>query len=264
MKSMDVSYLGEFFSFIFGLVFGSFANVAILRQNTGERISTGRSRCFECGKDLRWYELIPLLSFLIQKGKCRRCKSRISWQYFIVELVAGIAFLLTYLKWASEYGARGDIRILIWWLLLEWLLLVISVYDFRHKIISDAYSYFFAALALFGAFVFLETNLSAALYSIIPAAFLFLLWVISNGRWIGLGDSKLFLGAGFFLGLKGAISALILSFWIGAVFGILLLFFKKKISLKAEVPFGPFLSLGIMVIFFFPRFFDFTFNAFLV
>src|SRR3989338_1866016 len=101
MKSMDVSYLGEFFSFIFGLVFGSFANVA-------------------------------LLSFLIQKGKCRRCKSRISWQYFIVELVAGIAFLLTYLKWASEYGARGDIRILIWWLLLEWLLLVISVYEFRH------------------------------------------------------------------------------------------------------------------------------------
>ena len=251
-------------AFVFGLVFGSFANVAILRQNTGERISTGRSRCFACGKDLRWHELIPLLSFLIQKGKCRRCKSRISWQYFIVELIAGFAFFFTYLKWASEYGARADIKILLWWLLLEWLLLVISVYDFRHKIISDSYSYFFAAVGLFGAFVFLGSNLSAAFYSIIPAAFLFLIWFFSKGRWIGLGDSKLFLGVGFFLGLKGAVGALILSFWIGAVFGILLLFFKKKISLKSEIPFGPFLSLGIMIVFFFPGFFDFAFNAFLL
>ena len=84
--------------FILGLIIGSFLNVVIMRLNTGESMIKDGSRCFSCGKNLKWYELVPVFSFIAQRGRCRECGSRISWQYPIVELITGVVFTLTALK----------------------------------------------------------------------------------------------------------------------------------------------------------------------
>src|SRR3989344_4445016 len=95
---MDMLFFSGLFVFSFGTIIGSFLNVLVLRLGTGEAIGRGRSRCFSCGKTLTWRELIPLVSFITQKGKCRSCGSRISWQYPIVEFITGLVFLLVALK----------------------------------------------------------------------------------------------------------------------------------------------------------------------
>lgn len=228
-----------FFIFGFGLAVGSFLNAVIFRHNTGEKILAGRSRCFSCGKTLHWYELIPVLSFLIQKGRCRNCQSKISWQYPAVELLTGFLFLFFYLKW------RQDLSVLVWWFSIVGLLILLAVYDLRHKILPDRFNYAFLLLSFFS--IFDDFRISTLLLSALPAFFLFLLWFFSRGRWMGLGDAKLALGGGFILGYPLGLAALFLSFWIGAAVGIFLLLTNSKVTLKSEIPFGPFLVLGIIL-----------------
>jgi len=240
------------FVFLFGLCIGSFLNVFILRYNTGQSIISGSSRCFSCGKRLKWYELIPVLSFLFQKGRCRRCKSKISWQYPIIEILTGIIFLLIFL---FNYGQIPIFKIFYFWIIFS-LLIIISIYDLRHQIIPDNLVYAFDILAFLNLFWgykleignwnFLSGLLTGAIFFI----FFGLMWLISNGQWMGLGDAKLSLGIGWLLGIKEGIVALLLSFWIGGLVGIFLLFFlKKRYNLKSSVPFGPFLALGTIISF---------------
>jgi len=242
--------------FFFGLAVGSFLNVIIFRHNTGEKVIAGRSRCFACGKTLRWHELIPVLSFCIQKGRCRDCRSKISWQYPAVEILTGLLFLFFYLKWriayslpAGEAGAGQDLIILLWWFSIAALLVLLTVYDLKHKILPDRFNYAFLALSFFN--IFNDFAALTFLLSLGPAFFLFLLWFISRGRWMGLGDAKLMAAGGIFLGHIQSLVALVLSFWIGAAVGIFLLFLNPNIKLKSEIPFGPFLALGIILAFFF-------------
>ena len=82
--------------FVFGTIIGSFLNVVILRYGTGKSFAKGSSQCFSCGKKLSWYELVPILSFLFQKGKCKGCGSKISWQYPLIETITGVLFLLIF------------------------------------------------------------------------------------------------------------------------------------------------------------------------
>jgi len=239
------------FVFIFGLIIGSFLNVVILRYNTGRTLS-GRSLCFSCGKKLHWYELVPVLSFIIQRGKCRGCRARISWQYLMVELLTGLLFALIY--W--QVGGQ------IWLLLLYWLvaslIVVITVYDFKHQIIPDHFVFTLIALGLFKVFfsdVVPWWGLAGGVAMALP---LLALWAISRGRWLGFGDVKLALGLGLFLGLTGGLSALVLSFWLGAGIGLILIAWgktglwrrRKSYTMKSEVPFAPFLILGFWLVFF--------------
>ncbi len=256
---MDISYY--IIIFIFGVIIGSFLNVVINRYNTGISLG-GRSMCFSCGAKLSWYELIPIISFLIQRGKCRKCKSKISWQYLIVEFSTGILFLLTvcYLPFTGYF----DIFVYFYLWIIICLLVVITVYDFRHKIIPDSFVYVFAGLSflyMFANIVFSigDFNKIDLLAGPILATPFVLLWLVSRGSWMGLGDAKLSLGIGWFLGLYYGLSAIILSFWIGAVFGVVLIIFgntnlflkDKKFTMKSEIPFGPFLILGIFLVLFF-------------
>ncbi|MDP3762937.1 MAG: prepilin peptidase [bacterium] len=223
-----------------GTIFGSFANVVILRLGTGERVLTGRSRCFSCGRELRWFELIPLASFFVQRGRCRRCFSKISWQYPLVEFLMGLLFLFVYLKWDSVWW------VLAWWLWMVFLMVILAVYDLKHKILPDKYNYLFVisgAFNIFGNFSF---------WSLAPALFLFLLWFFSSGRWMGLGDAKFMAAAGLFLSWPGSLTALLVAFWTGALGGLALLAAGRAVSLKSEIAFGPFLALGTLVSFFFP------------
>lgn len=241
----------------FGLIIGSFLNVVILRDSstkltvsTGRSVFKGRSRCFACGHILQWHELIPLVSFFIQKGKCRACKAGISSQYPIVELLTGIMFVLVWLK-AFDYS----LLVTGYWLLFFSLLIVISVYDFRTKIIPDRFVYPLIALgvgyALLSYYALRITGyalLYDALTALSAAAFFALLWLISQGKWIGFGDAKLTLGLGLFLGWPLILLALLFAVWSAAITGIGLILFKGY-TRKSEIPFGPFLALGAFAAF---------------
>lgn len=254
-------------AFLFGAIVGSFLNVVILRYNTGASFFSGRSFCASCGKKLLWYELIPILSFFILRGKCSECGSKISWQYPFVELATGILFLLTICKLPGTALDPPYYVLFTTYYLLTWcLLVVIAVYDLRHKIIPDALSYSFAALALAHLVftlgperVFMASHLSHLLAGPLLAAPFAALWLFSRGRWMGLGDAKLALGIGWFLGLSAGGSAIIFATWIGALTGILLIVAQKiplnsvmipRIGMRMEVPFAPFLVAGTMLAFF--------------
>ena len=255
-------YLISIFVFIFGLVIGSFLNVVIYRYNTGVGVG-GRSGCLSCGKTLSWYELFPVASFLAQKGKCRKCKTKLSWQYPLVELFTGFIFLSVLAKLAGEGFSVLNI-ISEGLALVGWCLLIaIAVYDWKHKIIPDGLAYTFAVVGFIRIFTMIPIYSQIGAYSFIlagPVLFLpfLLLWLVSKGKWIGLGDGKLALGIGFMLGLGYGISAVVLAFWIGAAVSIIALLvsnirLKSKASgltMKSEIPFAPFLILGFAIDYF--------------
>jgi prepilin signal peptidase PulO-like enzyme (type II secretory pathway) len=250
------------FIFLLGTIIGSFLNVVIYRFNTGKPISRGRSICMTCNKTLRWYELIPLFSFLIQGGRCRRCASTISHQYPLVEFGTGLIFALLAFHFVPllAYSQKTYVIIVTLYALIFSLLMVIAVYDIRHKIIPDTLAYAYAVVALILVFVnptgvgsLLMTpsiwNVLAGPLCALPFG---LLWLISGGRWMGLGDAKLVLGIGWMLGLMSALAALTLSFWIGAIAGILIMIMQsKKLGMRTEIPFAPFLIIGTLIVFIF-------------
>jgi leader peptidase (prepilin peptidase)/N-methyltransferase len=250
------------FIFLLGTIIGSFLNVVIFRFNTGRKVSKGRSICMNCNRNLRWYELIPILSFLIQSGQCRRCASKISHQYPIVEFITGIVFLLVSFKFLPilyvSYGAYLLLTSLF--VFLFSLLIVISVYDLHHKIIPDKLVYLFIVVSFFSLFInpsfgtrlFILPNYSALIAGPLFAIPFVSLWFFSKGRLMGLGDGKLILGIGWMLGLLQGIFAIILSFWIGtAVSVFLMVLYKNKINMKTEIPFAPFLIISTLVTFIF-------------
>jgi len=243
--------------FILGTIIGSFLNVVIYRYNSGTSPLTGRSQCFSCGKTLSWYELFPLFSFLAQKGRCRGCQVRLSWQYPIVELLSGLIFVAVYSLRLS--GLESSLLVGIFSTLL-----VIAVYDLRHQIIPDGLAALFAILSLVKFFS--EVSFSNAfhfphVWTLIAGPMLlfpfWFLWYISSGRWLGLGDGKLALGIGWFLGATLGGSAIMLAFWIGAAWALAIIAIQKflsktknGLSMKSEIPFGPFLILAVFVVYF--------------
>ena len=246
-------FLNLFIIFVLGTIIGSFLNVFVLRYNTGLSFVTGRSKCMSCGKVLRWYELIPLFSFLMLGGKCLGCNSKISRQYFIVELITAIIFAGLFLRF-------GLTPMLALYLLISSLLIAMSVYDFKHKIIPDGMVYSFILLSV--VTFFLVHPIRAPLNSILSLdlfagpilfAFFAFFWLVSSGRWMGFGDAKLAIGVGFLLGFSGGAYAIMLAFWIGAAVSLILIFLQKikisklKLSIKSEIPFAPFIILALFI-----------------
>lgn len=223
----------------------------------------GRSQCFSCGRTLAWYDLIPVLSFLFSKRKCRVCGSTISWQYPVVELLTGALFLALFL-------VDGLSQILFLDLFIWSILIAVLVYDLRHKIIPDL----FVALVIAAAYIrtlslipfdsWLTSSTGAALLAG-PILFVpfWALWYFSKGTWMGLGDGKLAIAIGALLGLSLGISAITLAFWIGAVtmLGFLVLqknakkwrlsFLSNQLTMKSEIPFAPFLIIGLWIVFYY-------------
>ena len=238
-------------AFVFGAIIGSFLNVVSLRFNTGTGLN-GRSKCMSCGKQLTWTELIPVVSFLAQRGKCRKCKAKVSWQYPLIEFLAGAVFVALFWKFPPDTYAHAASTFL--YIIATCLLLVIAAYDQKHKIIPDKFVYAFDALALVSVFVggvsLIHSphlwTLAAGPIIALPFAFL---WAVSRGKWMGFGDAKLALGIGWFLGLNGGANALIWAFWIGAAVGIAWMFaINRRWKGGMEIPFGPFLILGMYAV----------------
>ncbi|MEK9209380.1 MAG: prepilin peptidase [Patescibacteria group bacterium] len=239
--------------FVFGLIVGSFLNVVVLRLNTGEPIIRSRSKCFSCGHKLAVLDLIPLFSFLVQKGKCRYCQSKISFQYPLVELITGIVFLFVVLKITNYSLFITNYSLLLaigYWLAVFSFLIAISVYDLHHQIIQDKFVYPFIGLALIPVVLAEKALFSHLLSGLSFFGFFALLWLVSRGKWIGFGDAKLALGLGFLLGPWNSLAAFLFSFWLGGLVGIFLMAFKKKkFNLKTQIPFGPFLVAGAFLSF---------------
>jgi leader peptidase (prepilin peptidase)/N-methyltransferase len=246
--------------FILGMIIGSFLNVVIYRFNTGRGLG-GRSMCFTCRRTLSWHELVPIVSYINQRGTCRGCKSKISIQYPLVEGLTGIVFVSIFLKMVSlDFTNLWTLVFYgIFFMYMFSLLIVISVYDYHHQVIPDKLVWLFNFLALIsivftfsGNVQFNVPTLGAIFAGPIIAAPLFFLWLITQGKGMGFGDVKLGLGIGWLLGLASGAAALMLSFWIGAVVSILILLLsRKKIKMKLKIPFGPFMCLATFLVFIF-------------
>jgi len=243
----------EILIFIFGLIVGSFLNSIIYRLQTGESFLFKRSFCPHCKHRLGWQDLIPLLSFLILRGKCRYCSQKISLEYPLVELATGIIFLSIFnfqFHYTSPSILLPSAGPFIYNLLIACFLIIIFVYDLKHYIIPDKIIYPAIGIALlynifYSYFVLHSTYY--ILYSIYPAigaaAFFLAIVLVSRGKWMGVGDIKLAFFIGLFLGWPNILVALFLAFFIGAIIGVGLIATGKK-TLKSEVPFGPFLVTG--------------------
>lgn len=248
-----------FIFFALGLIIGSFLNVVIYRFNT-QRSLGGRSACLYCGHALSWYELIPLFSFIVQRGRCRKCKTKLSYQYFWVELATGIIFATVYWKFSSLIFVSTPIFALnfLFYTKIFSILLVVLVYDLKHKIIPDFFAFTFGFLTFAGLFLFDGHSFSPhvpALIDFLAGPVLALpfavLWLFSRGEWMGLGDAKLTLGIGWLLGITQGIAALMIAFWSGAIIGVMLMLLGRKYSMKSEIPFAPYLILGTFLMFLF-------------
>lgn len=250
------------FIFLLGTIIGSFLNVVIYRFNTGKSITKGRSMCMTCNRTLRWYELIPVFSFLIQSGKCRRCASTISHQYPLVELGTGLVFTLIafHFLYVLFFSQLAYTVLVIFYSFIFSLLIVILVYDIRHKIIPDRLVYIFCILAFLSVYLthsgigplLMTPKILAVLAGPLLAAPFALLWLVSKGTWMGLGDAKLILGLGWLLGPWLGLSMLTLSFWIGALVSLGIMFFsRRRMTMKTEIPFAPFLIFSTFVVFLF-------------
>ncbi len=239
-----------FFAGLFGLVFGSFFNVCIYRIPQGKSIAWPASFCPHCKTHIRWYDNIPVLSYLFLLGKCRHCKKPISLQYPLVELLTAVltvAFVYRYGLTVWTFGV----------LLAVYFLIILSVIDLQLMIIPDRFSLGLIVLGL--AFAWCNPNFSGAwwqkeLWSLCGAGvgLVGVLAIALIGTWIfgkeamGGGDVKLMAGVGAFVGWQGVITTVMMGSFFGLLYALVMMIFKGKKKSDA-IPFGPFLSLGALI-----------------
>lgn len=248
---------------LFGLIIGSFLNVYIYRFHTGRSLS-GNSHCLSCGTALKPYELVPMVSYLALRGRCRTCASHIPSRYFLVELLTSLLFVGVVLS-ESSFWSLGIMLVMVS------LLVVAAVYDLYHMVIPDEFVLAATVLALAKWLYLLAVGIPASefLYSLAAALgaglFFFSLWYFSKGTWIGFGDVKLVVPLALMLGYGATFSLVVLSFWIGAGVGLLLMAIQKlrrrgqphlrlldrELTMKSAIPFAPFLILGFLTVYLF-------------
>jgi len=249
--------------FFIGICLGSFANVCIYRLPKNKQIITGRSFCPKCKKTIKWLDNIPLISFLLLNGKCRKCRKPISLKYFIIELITGIGFLLIYLNF-------NNYLTIIFLSVLFLLYLIIFFIDLKHFIIPDGLNFGIMALAIFKNFL---PNFNASFIhdinqSIIGGIVGYLsIWIIiylyraiKKIEGMGLGDAKLMTGIGLLFGWQSIPFVLFISAVLGLIFATPSLITKKK-NLRSKIPFGPFIITACLIYFLYG---DFLYGLILV
>ena len=248
--------------FILGLLVGSFLNVILFRFGTGETVVSGRSRCNACRGTIAWYDNIPLLSFIVLWGKCRKCGARISFQYPAVEFAT--AFLFSFA--GSAFFIPGSVEAAIettFALGLTAALVVIFAYDLSHMeipvsalgfgILWTIFSLFFLWYFALPQEAFLDSRLFEGLVGgAVAFALFYALVFFSKETWMGEGDAWLALLLGLVVGWKLLLPTLTLAFGSGAVVGIALIIMKRK-ELQSRIPFGPFLAASMLFMLFFGR-----------
>lgn len=228
--------LSLIFSSLFGLGIGSFLNVVILRVHSQEAL-TGRSRCPHCQTQLHWYELFPVLSFVVLGGRCGTCCTAISWQYPLVELItAALTVLFTVIYW-------GDWLRLGLLLPVVFILVVMFVYDAKYYLIPDLFSLPALGYAIIVSLVLGLAWWQVGLGIVIGGGLFIAQYVVSRGKWVGGGDIRLGAVMGACLGWPNILAALFIAYVVGASVAIPLLLSKQK-QLNDRLPFGTFLAVA--------------------
>lgn len=241
-----MNILINFFIFFFGASIGSFLNVLIDRLIKEETI-LGRSRCDYCKKKIHWYDLIPIFSFFILRGRSRCCNKKITWQYPMVEFFTGLIFLLIY----SQFNYSIILLIIYWGLISS--LIVIFVSDFKYKLISDYILWSFGIFSFFYRlikFSSLEEFLNYLASGLLVALPIFLVFFFSKERAMGSGDVYLAGIIGFLLGWKSGFLALYIAFVFGGIIGLILVLLRS-LKFKSKIAFGPFLVIGTAIMLFY-------------
>jgi prepilin signal peptidase PulO-like enzyme (type II secretory pathway) len=244
------------FLFLLGIIVGSFVNVTVLRFGFSEKPNS-RSHCPHCGKGIRWYDLLPVISFFILGGRCRECGSSISRQYPVVELIVGILYVLTYVSMpigSSVLALVGFLGVLLFWTAL----IAVVAYDVKHTLVPLPFVLFLTAGALVVRFseavqqASMSPLIDATLGAFILGGFFASVSLLSGGRGMGLGDAYIAFGIGVLLGIMRGIEAVVMGVWIGTIFYVILLTLSRtqllprrlRVTMKSELPFAPWLFLG--------------------
>jgi len=240
------------FIFIIGLCIGSFLNVVIYRTEKEISIVSPSSFCPQCKSPIKWYDNIPVISYLLLGGKCRNCSNRISYWYPAVEIVSAIITAVLFLKWGYENT--------LWFIsatLISYVLIVVSVIDFKTMMLSDLFSYIIAFIGIISSFYnplfegsFYSKISSSVLGIIAGAGSIYLLMkigkIIYKKDAVGDGDMFLMGAIGSFVGAKGIIDVVIIASFLGAGYGFILII-TKKLERFSYIPFGPFLSAASLI-----------------
>ena len=223
--------------FLFGIVIGSFLNVCIFRIPNKEDIVKTGSHCMSCGYRLKWYDMIPVASFLALRGKCRKCGTKLSVQYPLIEAANGILYVC--IVWTGGLSIES-----LLYCLLASALIVLSVIDFRTYEIPFGINLFILALGLIRVVTDLEHILNYLVGLLAVSMVLAVLYYATGGRAIGGGDVKLMAACGLLLGWK----LIILAFLLGCVLGAVIHVIRMKVSGEGRVlAMGPYLSLGVLI-----------------
>lgn len=223
--------------FLYGVVIGSFLNVCIYRIPKQENIVKIRSHCMNCGYQLKWYDLVPLFSYLCLRGRCRCCKQKISVQYPLIELLNGALYCIVF----AVYGISVEALL---YALLASALITLSVIDFRTYEIPVGINIFILALGLIRIATDFTHWSDYAVGFLVVSGFLYLVHLVTRGRGIGGGDIKLMAVSGLLLGWK----QILLAFVMGCIIGSIIHIARMKISGQGHMlAFGPYLSIGILI-----------------
>lgn len=244
------------FIFLLGLCVGSFVNVVVMRTLIGEDFVAGRSRCDTCRRELQWFEMIPLLSYVMLRGRCRTCHTEIDMMHPVVELLTGALFVWWLLIGFAFFQLTTQPLIVlqsVFWLIVGILLLLIVVFDIRAMIIPDTAVLALSLWVIAYRLVLILSNahqaqdFALALMSggILLAGFLGL-WYATKKRGIGFGDVKLIFPLALLMGWPRAFVGVFLAFILGAVTGVGLIF-SGHARFGRAIPFGPFLVAGTIL-----------------
>ena len=223
----------------------SFYTALAMRLSNGESIIKPGSHCNNCNHALKWYDLIPIFSYVLLKGKCRYCKHKLELTYLLIELIGGLLFGLSYYLYGISYELLAS-------LIISSLLMIIYVSDFKYLIILDGVVYVGAILIIILKFIYFDFN--ASLYSFISAIimFSFMLFIklvgdkVFKKESLGGGDIKLALFIGATLGLKLSLISIVIASFVALPYAI---YYVSKKEEK-EVPFGPFLISATLITFY--------------
>lgn len=237
---MLLTYL---FIFVIGAVIGSFLNVCIHRLPAEQSVVSPPSHCPNCKTPIKFYDNIPILSFLLLQGRCRGCGTPISVQYMLIEFINGAGYAV--IAWKFGFNAETP-----FYALLFSALLTVSVIDLYHQIIPDVITLPGIIIGLGASAFFLSSGIKSALLGTLLGGGLFFVIAVASRGGMGGGDIKLIAMIGAFLGLTDVLITIVLASFVGSLVGIFMMIVYSK-GRKYKIPFGPFLAIGGLMSLFF-------------
>jgi leader peptidase (prepilin peptidase)/N-methyltransferase len=239
-------------SFIYGAAIGSFVQVVVTRLNVAP-IVRSKSKCLSCGEALRVSDLVPVLSYLFLRGKCRYCKVPYGKEALIVEIGYGAVFVLLAHFILTGLSFTVALLLLLYYTLLFVSLGVIALYDYKHSYVPVLFLALFSILSLLMlALRFMESGTSIVFLGPLVVALPFLLiWLVSRGKALGFGDVILYAAIGAFFGIEQGLAVLLLSIWLGAIVGIIIYLDRKRKNITSTaMPFVPFIVTAFLIVLF--------------